>query len=170
MRDGSFLLHIIGARGILPYLKAWGHLTSQFIIGKRFFYLQLPCMWGEGTRGVIKGTAVIRGGVLFTLVAMSRTPFDASPSPERFCTTSLPRTSAKVKELHKGSKHDEDSSKSRSTHHERLSYSQSPSPSAKSAGDESTAPTLGMIMNALTDSGTTLELSLISFRSLILTS
>lgn len=83
---------------------------------------------------------------------MSRTPSDACPSPERFRTTSMPRTSAKVKELHKGSKHEERSrSKSRSTRHERLSYSQSPSPSPKYAGEDSTAPSLGMIMDALTE-------------------
>ena len=77
---------------------------------------------------------------------MSRTPSDASPSPERFRTTSMPRTSDKVKEIHKGSIHDEDG-----THHERLSYFQSPAPSPTYAGEDSTAPSLGMIMNALTE-------------------
>ena len=84
---------------------------------------------------------------------MSRTPSDASPSPDRFTTTSLPSTSNKTKVLHKGRKHDEirSGSKSSSTHHERLSYSRSPSPPPTYHGGDNTAPSLGMIMDALTE-------------------
>ncbi|MPC62653.1 hypothetical protein E2C01_056742 [Portunus trituberculatus] len=95
---------------------------------------------------------------------MSWLPSVAGHSPDIERPTGMKRSSSNVKDLHKGSRHGKDHSRSRSCSnlHERLildkeshfqeerkSFSQSPSPSQASTGEDSSAFTLALIMDAI---------------------